>query len=529
MAAALVVLVEAHAEPLAGRPELPRIKVETNLDAPAARVLSVAAGDNLQTALERARPGDVITLEAGATFAGPFTLPRKEGDGWITIRTSAPDTRLPPPGGRVDPSYAGVMPRLEAGSRAVIATAPGAHHYRFVGIEIRPKARASLVNLVELGAGEPTAELVPSHLIFDRCYLHGDAEKGTRRGIAMNSRNTAVVNSYLSDFKAVGADSQAISGWAGAGPFKIENNYLEAAGENLMFGGGDPVIRNLVPSDIEIRGNHVAKPLRWKVGDPAFERVPWAIKNLLELKNARRALVEGNLFEHNWAHAQAGFAIVVTVRNEDGGAPWSVVEDVTFVNNVVRGAGGGVNIHGRDNNHPSQPTERLLISNNLFDDIGGPRWGGSGRLFQILDGVTNLTIEHNTGFQRGPIIFAEGRPHAGFVYRNNVTAHNDAGIAGTGTGVGNSTLTTFFPRAIVTRNVIVGGHARAYPSDNFFPVSLDQVGFVNRLGGDYRLAPTSRYRRAGTDGRDPGVDPDVLAKALEGTTRLHTRMAVPPR
>jgi len=110
-----------------------------------------------------------------------------------------------------------------------------------------------------------------------------------------------------------------------------------------------------------------------------------------------------------------------------------------------------------------------------------------------------------------------------------VTAHNDAGIAGTGTGVGNSTLTTFFPRAIVTRNVIVGGHARAYPSDNFFPVSLDQVGFVNRLGGDYRLAPTSRYRRAGTDGRDPGVDPDVLAKALEGTTRLHTRMAVPPR
>ena len=153
------------------------------------------------------------------TFVGPFTLPRKEGDGWITIRTSAPETRLPPPDVRVDPSHAGVMPKLEASSRAVIVTAPGAHHYRFVGIEIRPKARASLVNLVELGAGEPTAELVPSHLIFDRCYLHGDAEKGTRRGIAMNSRHTAVVNSYLSDFKDAGVDSQAIGGWAGAGPF----------------------------------------------------------------------------------------------------------------------------------------------------------------------------------------------------------------------------------------------------------------------------------------------------------------------
>src|SRR5438034_10832974 len=214
------------------------------------------------------------------------------------------------------------------------------------------------------------------------------------------------------------------------------------------------------------------------------DALPISVKNLFELKNARRVLVEGNLFEHNWAHAQAGFAIVFTVRNQDGGAPWSAVQDVTFVSNIVRGAGAGINILGRDDNHPSQPTERLLISNNLFDDIGGPRWGGSGRLFQILDGVTNLTIEHNTAFQRGPIIFAEGRPHAGFVYRNNVTAHNDAGIAGTGTGVGNSTLTTFFPRAIVSRNVIVGGHALAYPPDNFFPVSLDQVGFANRLGGD---------------------------------------------
>ena len=529
LAAALLVLVEAHAEALAGRPELPRIKVETNPVAPAGRVLSVAAGDNLQTALERARPGDVITLEAGATFVGPFTLPRKHGDGWVTIRTCAPDPSLPPPDVRVDPSYAGVMPKLEAGSRAVIVTAPGAHHYRFVGIEIRPKPRASLVNLVDLGTGEPTAELVPSHLIFDRCYLHGDAETGTRRGIAMNSRHTAVVNSYLADFKAIGADSQAIAGWAGAGPFKIDNNYLEAAGENLLFGGGDPVIRDLTPSDIEIRGNHVSKPLRWKVGDPAFARVPWAVKNLFELKNARRVLVEGNLFEHNWAHAQAGFAIVFTVRNEDGGAPWSAVQDVTFVNNIVRRAGAGVNILGRDNNHPSQPTERLLIANNLFDEIDGARWGGPGTLFQILDGTAHLTIEHNTAFQQGAIIVAEGRPHADFVYRNNLTPHNAAGIAGTGTGAGAATLSTYFPGSIVAGNVIAGGRASVHPPDNFFPVSLEMVGFVNRAGGNYRLTAASRYRRVGTDGRDPGVDLDALTTAVHGAANTHTTETRPAR
>src|SRR2546426_9974034 len=88
------------------------------------------------------------------------------------------------------------MPKLEAGRAWVIVPAPGAHLYRFVAIEIRPRARVALVNLVQLGAGEPALELVPSHLIFDRCYLHGDPEKGTRRGIAMNSRHTAVVGSH---------------------------------------------------------------------------------------------------------------------------------------------------------------------------------------------------------------------------------------------------------------------------------------------------------------------------------------------
>ena len=66
--------------------------------------------------------------------------------------------------------------------------------------------------------------------------------------------------------KQVAADSQAIAGWNGSGPFKIENNYLEAAGENVMFGGADPKIPQLVPSDIEFRYNHCAKPVSWQKG-----------------------------------------------------------------------------------------------------------------------------------------------------------------------------------------------------------------------------------------------------------------------
>ena len=43
------------------------------------------------------------------------------------------------------------------------------------------------------------------------------------------------------------------------------------------------------------------------------------MKNSFELKNARRVLVEGNVFEHVWAAAQTGFAVLFTTRNQGGG------------------------------------------------------------------------------------------------------------------------------------------------------------------------------------------------------------------
>jgi hypothetical protein len=64
------------------------------------------------------------------------------------------------------------------------------------------------------------------------------------------------------------------------------------------------------------------------LADPAFAGVTWSVKNLLELKNARRVTIRGNVLENNWVSAQAGFAILFTVRNEDGAAPWAVIEDV---------------------------------------------------------------------------------------------------------------------------------------------------------------------------------------------------------
>lgn len=503
----------AQASGAAKAPEGPRLFVDTRYVPPSGRTIAVRAGGDFQAALNAARPGDVISLQAGATFTGPFVLPKKSGTGWIIVRTSAPDRDLPPPGTRVTPAYAGVMPKIEASSRSAILAAAGANHYRFIGVEIRPRKGVFLYNLVDLGSSVRSANALPHHIIFDRCYLHGDPAAGTRRGIAMNSRYTAVIDSYLSDFKEVGADSQAIAGWDGPGPFKIENDYLEGAGENVIFGGADPSIPDLVPSDIEIRGNFFSKPLAWKAGEPSYRGTHWSIKNLLELKNARRVLIDGNLFEHNWPQAQNGFSILFTVRNQNGSAPWSVVEDVAFTDNIIRDVASGVNILGHDDDHPSRQTRRILIRNNLFEDVGGTRWGGGGRLFQLLRGTADVVIEHNTGLQTGNIISADGPPHTGFVFEGNIVLHNEYGIIGTGTGIGNSTLTRYFPGALVRGNVIVGGNPRAYPPGNFFPRSLRAVGFVDPAHGNYGLKASSPFKGRAPSGKDPGVDFRALSAA----------------
>src|SRR5205823_1930446 len=96
----------------------------------------------------------------------------------------------------------------------------------------------------------------------------------------------------------------------------------------------------------------------------------WLVKNLFELKNAQDVRVEGNVMENNWTDGQTGYAVLFTPRNQDGGCPWCVVQRVTFVNNIVRHAAGGINILGVDDIYSSLVTNNITVQNNLLDDLG---------------------------------------------------------------------------------------------------------------------------------------------------------------
>ncbi|HWF89014.1 MAG TPA: right-handed parallel beta-helix repeat-containing protein [Pyrinomonadaceae bacterium] len=479
------------------------------------RILNVGPRDSLQAALDAANYGDTIVVQAGAALTGNFTLPKKSGTGEIVIQSSRISEL--PEGKRVKPSQSALFAKLQTtNAEPVITTAPGAHHYRFQGIEFSPSSASKTVyDVVRLGEGrkeQKTLDAVPHHLVIDRCYIHGFDTQDSQRGINLNSAETTISNSYISDIHMVGIEAQAIAGWNGPGPFHIINNYLEGSTQNILFGGADPASEAFIPSNIEIRGNHLFKPMSWKVGHPTYAGKHWTVKNILELKDAKNVVIDGNVLENCWTDGQTGIPILFTVRNQEGSAPYSVIQNVTFTNNIVRNAEGAINFLGSDNEKPSQRSSVAIISNNLFVDIHGP--------FLTLNGFNNVSITHNTHMQTGNIAILYGTPAQQFVYRDNLTIRGSKGygVFGDATGEGNVALKKFVPDCVFKNNVLIGADAALYPKENQYPASIDQVGFVNFEKGDYRLGPGSPYKKAASDGQAVGVDWDKLnfsAKTVE--------------
>jgi len=465
----------------------------------------------LQQAINAAQPGTEIRLQSGHTYVGSFTLPPKTGAGWIVISSNVADAQLPDADHRIAPSYAPVLANVQAPvNTSAFTFLTGAHHYYLMGLEV--STQGYVYDIIRAGDGTQTSVTdLPHDLVFDRLFVHGSVVLGTKRGIALNSASTAVINCHVSDCKVVDQDAQAVAGWNGPGPFKLVNNFLEGSGENVMFGGANPAIQDLVPSDIEIRNNHFFKPLSWKEGDPTYAGTAWCVKNLFELKNAQRVLVEGNILENNWADCQAGLAIVFTPRTQSGASMWSRVTDVTWRYNILKGSDGGYNLSGHDDQLPNPVTTRILIEHNLAYAISDVN-----KMYQFLNGVEHLTIRHNTSLNAGTTTSADGAPEVNMTFTDNICGYGSYGVCGTGAGCGNGCINMYFPGSDFTHNVLVGtaggntGNPNQYPPFHWFPSQPSAVGFVDFANNDYALLSTSPYADAATDGTDIGADMDSL-------------------
>ena len=230
-----------------------------------ATLISVNAGGNFQAALNSAVPGDVIELQAGATFTGTFNLPVKTPvtGAYVTIRSSAYSSI---PSGRLDPVLSGsylAKLRVAVANKNIITNTDGAAFYKFVGIDFGPTSGISVTALVQLGKLETNPANLPDHIEFDQCYFHGDPVLGSRRAGVFDAKNLRIERSYFKDFKALGSDSNGIWIYNTTGPGVIHDNYVEGAGENIFFGGADSQAESLIPTGYTITNNTVTKPLSW--------------------------------------------------------------------------------------------------------------------------------------------------------------------------------------------------------------------------------------------------------------------------
>jgi hypothetical protein len=528
----------------ANSPALPLAYIDTAIHS-SIRSISVSRGGDLQAAINNANPGDEILLPAGAVFTGPITLKNKSGSGWITIRT---DSTLPAPGIRVGPGDASNMARIVAPGRnePAIKAASGAHHYRLIGIEVTKinssAATGDLILFGENTSAQTSLSSVPRDIILDRVYAHGDSSSDLKHCVTLNGASLAVIDSYISDCHSVGQDAQAIFGSNGPGPFKIVNNYLEGAGENVLFGGDDPKIPGLIPSDIEFRQNYVTKPAAWRNGSPH-----WLVKNLFELKNAQRALIDGNVFENSWQDGQSGFAILFNTTNQGGGCPWCAAKDITFTNNIVRHAGGGVSMQANDYHYPNSDgrTQNIDIANNMFWDIDSGNWGGNGWLFYLPSGSKeqgpdNVRITHNTAFNDSTVIYFDGYDASakkfftkpGFVFRDNIAFYNSYGVFGNGVGSGDSALNTYAPGSAFDHNLFIDNkNVNASKSltgraDNFFTSSMASAD-LQSAGDASVLGSGSQFLRSSSDGKTLGADVRLIQRAMNAIVPQPTVTPVP--
>ena len=482
------------------------------------------------------------------------------------MRTDTPDSKLPPEGTRISPAWAGVaslpgrppFAQPSNGPAKLLATlvvrrASGAivgDHIRFIGIEWTTPPDADIGRIV-------TAEH-SDHVIFDRNWVHpaDGREVGHGIGIIHGSRMIAVINSYISGLNCIArtgkcTDATAVGGGSGDDPIstlKFYNNFLESSGENILFGGS---AATQVPTDIEIRRNHLFRPMLWKEGQPGYTPTasgePYIVKNNCELKNAIRVLLEANLLENSWGgFSQTGYSILITPKNQASECPICRVNDVTIRFDRIRNVAGVLQIANALAKTGAAAADggRYSIHDIFADDLHDKDYKGGGSFLILISAqppVHDIQIDHVTAFVSGVLlsILNSGAKLPNFTLTNSVFSVGDRRppVASAGGGPqscasknqalgSEAVLQACFDPYKFDRNLIISGRG-SFPKGNIVVGSPEAAGIRDLKDGiakDPRLchakgpgcSKASPGAGAASDGRDLGADIDAVEAAIAG-------------
>lgn len=515
--------------PVGNQPIPPQAQVDTTFPNTAGYTtwtVKTSGGDftSLNTAVNDSRittatNGVIIAVQAGQTFTEQVTLPVHTNP-WVLIQSSAVASL--PESTRVTSSSTSNMPTLTwtGGGGVAFSTAAGAHHYRIIGINIQAPSSVQTFWMVGTGHAVTVVSDFPNHIIFDRCYVNGPTESDTtaqcRNGIRLDGHYMAVIQSDINNIREQGGESHAIATVNGAGPYLIQNSRLEGASCNYLVGGTQDFVEK--PQDITFTRNYSVKRTAWQ------SVTGLSIKNLFELKNAVRVLVEHNTFENNWADGQAGQGIVFKSSNQSAIMCANCFSsDIIFQYNRVINSIGVFDILTQVD-EAIVPVTRVSILYNLITGAGGSDPNADRKLLELRHGSRYVTMAHNTfaspaGQTIAGITWGGTEPCVGLVIKNNILHGTAFPIIGDNFGPGNPSIANYSPDGVFLDNVFPNASG-SYPANNSYPPATDStdaaaVVYVNAAGGDYTLSscwppnltgtPAYCYVNAASDGTDIGV------------------------
>jgi hypothetical protein len=532
----------AYAVPL---PQLPQKQVDATMPVVTGSTLKATCA-TLQAQLNAAAALGVnlthqIILATGTTCTGPYKLPSHTGGtGWILIK--GPNyASLPPSGTRVNLSDAALMPQVKYGEDGIahvgaFSAQTGAQRYRIIGINmVQDSTISPNWAFVVMGYNAQNA-LNTGYIILDRVIIRDtDSNHSSIRGVYADAQlgHTALIDSYVAGIKTLDQDTQAWLSISNPGPILVQNNFLEATGENLMLGGGDPASESVMPKDVTIKRNTFSKHSTW------WGSLSFLTKCLLELKLGVRVLIEGNDFL-NMPWNEEGYAFRLTVRNSDNTASYSDVSDITIRYNLLKNVTNAFLVLATDNGYRSKHSKRWHIHNNLIYGLGwlcgggaacGTFWGDFTDVSTCTDPtptckLEDLTISHNTVDDIGDRLFYVDQTGAqGFDFRDNLMNVNGGRGAFNPLLYGTNFLSDTYSTTYTWTNNRLAGIAgeedtALYPqSINSYSSSHTNFLWTNRGTRDYTLQAASPAKGAAYDGTDQGVNFSSYNAARAGESR----------
>lgn len=465
-------------------------------------------------AASQAGNGDVIVLPHASPITITSTLTLEDnsatGTGWIYV---IPDTldptsgqydpsSLPATGTRISPSNVSAMATIDCtnpGSGVCIGSVNNAHHYRFIAVNLVATGNTAAVYYgIELSDSATSYATLDYDIILDRSIIEGDASYGMVHGFNMDGENISAVDSYIYGcWSYPGSDAQAI--WIGnaGGPYLINDDYLDGAVEDVLFGGDTISITNGLASDVTITNSYFYRS--------DSEGGSSDSKNLLEFKDGQRILVNYNHFENMYETGnQRGQAINISNIDQNGDNAWNVVQNVTITDNNFNNCAAGILVNGQAaSGYPIG--FGYLIRNNRFY-IADPSGldDGSNLTFLFEDGAKSIVFDHNT------IVVASGYSVQNWLWVNNAlganTVFSDNIVDGTGSfGMGGPSQAGWsgVSGAYMTDPAAVANafyNETGYPSGNYYPASQAAIDFTDVATGDFSLASASPYKGIGVTG-----------------------------